>query len=227
MTGKHGQKSADIIEFASQNTKHLDGDIQGQHGFSVQPSRRSWEAVVRVEDEYKTGYKDPSGETIVYGEEARMGVVAGLIGREIASAFTRYSCPVRPRDLIKNGVNRYKDKLASLNRNQKTGLCWGLVSFLKGKVDDEKNAKVAMDFAKFLAGVGKDKDVAVAFCNLMVGGTNLTARAALVSNPAVAKLIGKFRDDKAKKTFADRLNEDPVLQTLVSNCAWGKDAEEK
>jgi MoxR-like ATPase len=223
MTNKHGDKAADIIEFAAQNTKHLDGDIKGQHGFSIQPSRRSWDAVVRVEEAYKNGYSDPFGEPAHYSENARMAVVAGLVGREVATAFTRYSCPVRPRDLIAGGVTKYKDKLVNLSRNEKTGLCWGLVSFLKGKVDIEKNAKVAMDFAKFLAGEGKDKDIAVAFCNLMVGGTNLTARAALVSNPAVAKLIGKFRDTEAKKTFADRLNEDPVLQTLVSKCAWGSE----
>jgi len=214
MTDKHGGAAANIIEFASQNVKHLDGDIKGELGFSVQPSRRSWDAVIRVEQAY---------HGTDWSEDARLGVIAGLVGREVATAYLRYSCPVRPRELIQHGVDHYKGKLVSLNRNQLTGLMWGLVSFLKGKVDDEKNAKVAMDFAKFMAKEGKDKDVAVAFCNMMVGGSNLKARAALVSNPAVARLIGKFRTGEVKKTFADRLNEDPELQKLVSKAAWGQE----
>ncbi len=216
MSARHGAAAAGIIEFASQNTKHLDGDIKGEMGFQIQPSRRSWESVVRVEEAFKQGE---------YSEEAKMGVLAGLIGRETAMSYSRYDCPVRPAMLIKDGVAAHQTKLQKLSRNQKSGLCWGLVSFLKGKVDDDKRAKVAMDFAKFLAKEGKDKDIAVAFCNLMVGGSNLKARAALVSNPAVAALIGRFRDKSSKKTFADRLTEDPDLQKLVSKCAWGKGAD--
>lgn len=212
MSGRHGSAASEIIEFASQNVKHLDGDVKGELGFAIQPSRRSWEAVIRVEKACKQGS---------YSEEARLAVIGGLVGHEAAMAYTRYSCPVRPKDLIAQGVEAHKTKLRTLGRNQLTGLCWGLVSFLKGKVDDDKNAKVAMEFAKYLAGEAKDKDIAVAFCNLMVGGNNLSARAALVSNPAVAKLIGKFRTAEHKKTFADRLNEDSVLQKLVSNAAWG------
>ena len=215
MTDRHKGDAANIIEFASQNPKHLDGDIKGELGFSIQPSRRSWEAVVRVEQAVAKGN---------FSEDARMGVIAGLVGREVATAYLRYNCPVRPRDLIEHGVDANKSKLGTLNRNQITGLMWGVASFLKGKVDDDKKAKVAMDFARFLArdAKGGDKDIAVAFCNIMVGGSNLKARAAMVSNPAVVKLIGKFRGPDVKKTFADRLNDDPVLQLLVSKCAWGK-----
>lgn len=218
MSSRHRGAAAQVIEFATQNIKHLDGDIKGELGFSVQPSRRSWEAVVRVE---------AACAKTSYGEDARMGVIAGLVGRETAMAYVRYNCPVRPKDLIAMGVEHFKPKLKTLSRNQRTGLCWGLVSFLKGHVDDDKNAKVAMDFAKFLAKEGTDKDIAVAFCNMMIGGTNLKARAALVSNPAVAKLIGRFRGANVKKVFADRLNEDPELQKLMAKCAWGASDDEK
>ena len=47
MSDVHGVNAAEVIEFASQNVKHLDGDIAGELGFSIQPSRRSWEAVTR------------------------------------------------------------------------------------------------------------------------------------------------------------------------------------
>ena len=214
MSGRYGGSASAIIEFATQNVKHLDGDIQGQMGFSIQPSRRSWEAVIRIEEAFSGGE---------FSDESRLGVISGLIGQEAAIAYDNYSCPVRPRDLIRQGVDAHKTALKKLTRAQMTGLCWGLVSFLKGKVDDDKNAKVAMDFAKFVATQGKDRDIAVAFCNLMVGGSNLKARAALISNPAVVDLISKFRDPKKKKGFADRLHEDPVLQKIMSQTAWGED----
>jgi len=82
---------------------------------------------------------------------------------------------------------------------------------------------VALDFARFLATTGDDKDIAVAFCNLMIGGHNLKARSAMVSNPAVAELIAKFKDKGSKKTFVDRLSEAPDLHEIISQCAWGKE----
>jgi len=216
MAKRHGAKASEVIEFASQNTKHLDGDISGELGFTIQPSRRSWEAVVRVKDTYESRSEE-------FSEDAYLSVLAGLVGREVSSAFFRYDCPVRPAELIKRGVAHYLDLLRTLSRSQRTGLSWGMVSFLKGKVDDDKNAKVALDFAKFLAKHGKDKDIATAFCHMMIGGNNLKARASMVSNPAVVALIAKFRPNTAKKTFADRLAEDPELQKLASKCAWGEE----
>jgi len=213
MSGRYGGAASGIIEFATQNVKHLDGDIKAELGFSIQPSRRSWEAVIRVEEAFRSGE---------FSDDARLSVIAGLVGQEAAMAYDNYSCPVRPRDLIDRGVKAHETALRSLTRAQKTGLCWGLVSFLKGKVDDDKKAKVALDFARFMATEGRDRDIAVAFCNLMVGGSNLKARAAMVSNPAVTKLIAKFRDKKNRKTFVDRLVEDPVLQKILSKTAWGE-----
>ena len=160
-----------------------------------------------------------------YSDDAKMALIAGLVGRDIAISYSQYNCPVRPRDMITHGVEQYRKLLKTLNRSQMTGLTWGMVSFLKGKVDDEKNAKVAIDFAKYLVTEHGDKDIAVAFCNLMVGGTNIKARSALVSNPAVSHLISRFRAGSAKKTFADRLNEEKGLQGILSNCAWGKEPQ--
>jgi hypothetical protein len=108
MSDVHGEKAAEVIEFASQNTKHLDGDIAGELGFSIQPSRRSWEAVVRVQQAC-------NGTTFSQG--AIFEVLAGLLGRELAQSFSRYSCPVKPRDLMKNGVKPYESKLKSLHRH--------------------------------------------------------------------------------------------------------------
>lgn len=227
MAGVHAGDATDVIEYASQNTKHLDGDVQGELGFSIQPSRRSWEMIVKVQKAAKEGN---------YNDSARMEVYAGLIGRELAQAFSRYSCPVKPRELINNGVKAYEAKLKKLGRNELTGLMWGLVSFCKNQIDDDKIATVCLDFASYMVHNANDKDVVLAFCRALVAGGNTNdhqekARAAVISNPRLAKMISKFRSRSGneKKTFIDRLSERSELQEALSRVSWGTydDEEEK
>ena len=215
MADSHGENSAQVIEFASQNLKHLDGDIEGDLGFSIQPSRRSWEMVVRVERSF--------AETGLFSDDAKTEVIAGLIGRELALSYTRYSCPVKPKDLITQGVEKMNERLKKLDRNQMTGLMWGLVGFIKPKIDDEKQSEVALDFAGWMCKNCKEKDLVVAFCKALVtggSGANDQIKAAAISNPNVAKLLAKA--NSGKKRFIDRLNERPELQQLLSKTAWGE-----
>jgi len=217
MSKVHEQGATQVIEFASQNVKHLDGEVKGEMGFSVQPSRRSWEAVVRVEAAFKESKHS-------YSEDTRHAVLAGLLGWELATSYSRYNCPVRPDMVIKQGVKSLEGKLAKLNRNQLTGLMWGLASKLKNKVDEEKEGKIALDFVRWMCKHANDKDIAVAFCNVMVGGDEFVReRHAMISNPNIANLFKKYRNKDAKKTFIDRLTDDPELQELVSRTAWGKE----
>jgi MoxR-like ATPase len=224
MAGVHGGDATDVIEFASQNTKHLDGDIQGELGFSIQPSRRSWEQVVKVQKAVREGS---------YSDSARIEVYAGLVGRELAQSFARYSCPVKPRELITNGVKAYEAKLKKLDRNQLTGLMWGLVSFCKNQIDKDEIGSVCLDFASFMVQHANDKDVVVAFCRALVSGGNSNdqqekARAAVISNPRLAKMISKFnkRSGSEKKSFVDRLTERPELQQALSRVSWGTSVDD-
>ena len=158
-------------------------------------------------------------------EGAKIEVIAGLVGAELARTYTRYNCPVRPRDLMQDGVEKHKTKLRSLNRNQMMGLMWGLSGFLKGKIDQEKSGKVAVDFLRFLLVEGEtERDVAVAFCSVMNSdiGSDMKERMAFISNPSLAKMFSKFRGPNQKKKFIDLINEDQELQALLSKCAWGK-----
>jgi hypothetical protein len=224
MSDEHGGMAADVIEFASQNVKHLDGDISGELGFTVQPSRRSWESVVKVCEATATGD---------YSDVAREEVIAGLVGRELGRAFSRYSCPVKPRELLNRGVKAFESKLKTLDRNQMTGLMWGLVSFCKKKIEEDKVAEVCLDFASFMCKHAHDKDVVVAFCRALVSGGNASdhqekARAAVISNPRLAKMISKFntRSGAKKKNFIDRLTERPELQSALSRVSWGSTGDE-
>lgn len=226
MSSRHGGDAADVIEFASQNTKHLDGDIKGDMGFSVQPSRRSWEMIARVQKAVQTGK---------YSDGAKIEVYAGLIGRELAQAFSRYSCPVKPKDLIDQGVKPFEKKLQKLTRNEQTGLMWGLVSFCKNRIDEDKIAEVCLDYASFMVHHANDKDVVVAFCRALVssgngpGDNQEKARAAVISNPRLAKMIAKFqkRSGDTKKDFVTRLTERPEFQEVLARVSWGTQAGEE
>jgi len=225
MADKHGGDAAGVIEFASQNVKHLDGDIAGELGFSVQPSRRSWESVTKVEA--------ATAANKGFSDLAKEEVIGGLVGRELARSYSRHSCPVKPRELINRGVKPFEGKLKKLNRNQLTGLMWGLVSFAKNKTEDDKTAEVCLDFASFMVDHANDKDVVVAFCRALVSGDNPgdqqeKARAAVISNPRLAKMISKFnkRSGNTKKTFIDRLTERPELQDALSRVSWGTSSDE-
>ena len=220
MASVHGDAASNAIEFATQNPKHLDGKVDGELGFSVQPSRRSWDAVIRIEK---------ICSQTDFSEQAKFEVIAGLIGRELAMAYSRYSCPVKPKMLLKNGVHSYESELKTLARNQLTGLMWGLVSFCKNKIDDDAVAEVCLDFASFMCGKSEiDNDIVVAFCRAMIGEKDAKmqqTQAALIANPKVANMISKFEGARkdADKSFIDRITDRPELQEALSHVAWGKE----
>lgn len=223
MSSVHEGSASDVIEFASQNIKHLDGEVQGELGFSVQPSRRSWEAVVRVQ-------KNRAG----YSDTAYVEVLGGLIGKELALSYSRYSCPVKPRALLADGVAAHVPKLKKLQRNEMCGVMWGLVSYCKNRIAEDEVATVCLDFTSYLAEHFADKDIVVAFARALVSSGNANdsqekARVAVISNPKLAAMIGKFSAKNAdhKKTFIDRLNERPELQKILSKVSWGTDDDDK
>lgn len=215
MSSVHGGTSAEVIEFASQNMQHLDGNVQGELGFLIQPSRRSWDAVVRVQKEKMLGD---------FSEEAYLETLSGLVGRDLAIAFTRYSCPVKPSYLIESGVQSYEKKLEKLNRNQLTGLMWGLVSYCLNRIDEDKIANVCLDFASWMLKHANDKDIVVAFCRALVAGksgSNNHTKSAAISNPQLAKIISKLNKESGKVDFIDRLTERPELQEMLAKVSWG------
>lgn len=220
MTQTHGEAASDVVEFASQNMRHLDGDVEGELGFSIQPSRRSWEQVVRVRQAHQRQQ---------FSDEATLEVLAGLLGREIALSFSRYSCPVKPGALLKSGVSAYESKLRTLNRNQLTGLMWGLVSMTKERIHEKEVADVCLDLASYMIHNMWESDIVVAFCRALIGDGKITGnrekvKAAMITNPRFAHMVSRFnRDAGNKKDFVDRLMERPELQEALSKVSWGID----
>lgn len=217
MTQLHGEEASQVIEFAASNIEHLDGKIEGERGFSVQPSRRSWDAVVRV---LKVARRQH------FSEDAKLLVFQGLVGIDLANTFSRYDCPVKPKELMSRGVKHFEKELAKLNRGQLTGLMWAISSIAKPKVNEDAVATVCLDFASWIANHHADKDIVVAFCRSLVTTGQVDnqdrARGAVVSNARLAKMVGRFSArTSSEKSFIDKMNERPDLQALISAVAWG------
>ena len=219
MTSVYGELASDVIEFASHNVDHLDGKVEGDLGFNIQPSRRSWEMLNKVGILAKQRN---------YSNESVLEVYSGLVGRDLAISYLRYSCPVKPADLVEKGVAKYKKSLDKLARNQLCGLMWGLVASCKRRIGDDTISGVCIDFARYMIVNGRERDLVVAFCRALVNDMDKPdeIKSAAISNPSLAKLISKFNDkrgDNQGKNFIDRLNEVPELQQALANISWGKD----
>ena len=218
IVNKHGEVGSDIVEFASQNLKFLHGDPpKSDLGFSIQPSPRSWESVVRVRKAFKKAD---------YGQDALQAVVRGLVGEDMAQSYLNYSCPVKPLDLIRDGIDAHREKLDRLERNQLQGLVWGLAGMLKKKVEEEKYGDLAIEFGRYLVKHAKDKDVGVAYIATMLGvgtATNSSQqqlRQSVMVNPHVAEMIKRHIGTGAKKNFLTRMLQDPELQPLIHKVSW-------
>lgn len=218
MVQHHGDAAAEIIEFCAAAQENLDGPKTAfELGFSVTPSRRSWDLVARVIE---------ACEGQSYSEEAKTEVIAGIVGRDMAIAFTRYKCPVKPRDIIEKGVKALASKMSKLQRNQYVGLTWGLSSHLSNHMSDSKYITVALDYAEWMLENTKEKDLITGFLAGLATGDagdriKSTRRAAL-ANPRVASLINKAEKKIGRKdTLLQELEKRSALSKLVSKTAWG------
>lgn len=208
-----------VVDFVASDLKNLDGSVDGDLGFSIQPSRRSWEMVQRVL---------VATEEKPVCEATKTEVIAGLVGRELAIAFSKYDCPIKPFELIDDGIDAHEAVLAGLSRNQFNGLMWGLLSYVKDKVDEKKTSKVCLDFAEhMLVKNNRDQDLVVAFLRGCVkhsktfsNGGNETMVSATITNIHFAKALAATTK-KATAGFIQALNSRPALQKLVQDTAWG------
>jgi MoxR-like ATPase len=221
MINTHGESASSVIEFASQNTKHLDPSEKVDLGFVNGPSRRSWDAVARIMRVCEGGK---------YSEEAMTEAIGGLIGGDLALTFTRYDCPVKPRQVIDQGVKKLEKQLSKLSRNQTAGLVWGLASFIKPHANEKKYQDVALEFSRWMLNNSQQKDLIVSFLHTIVSDGEdhrvNNIKTAAISNPKIAALLSKAskasKSGKGEKDFLDRISEDKELADLASKVAWGK-----
>ena len=213
MRKTHGSAADGVLAFAMADLKHVYGDAKGGLGFTIQPSPRSWDAVVRV----LATAKEAAASAAV------REVMAGLVGRDLATAFRRHRCPIEPDELLESGVCELTDRLGQLDRQQLVGLMWGLARLVEERIEDPTACKVALDFATFLADRVADRDLVLAFCRTLaekdpsISGTP-ALRAAMVTNPRLALAVAKERPEPAG--FVDFLSQRSELHAQLADNAW-------
>jgi hypothetical protein len=222
-----GTALSDVVEVVHQNLKLLDGDVSGNLGFSVTPNRRGWEMVVRV-------LRAAEGDT-EFNPQIISTVVAGIVGQNAASVMETARLPVKPKDLIKDGIKAHADTLKSLKRDQTLGLMWGMVAYCKSKINEDRYALVCADLMKFLCRTSRDRDLVSSFARSLVEGNPASqvnaVRSAAISNPHLLAIITKNKGSAppkdASKTFMDYISKDPELSKLLQNTSWGNDADDE
>jgi hypothetical protein len=116
MTTTFGPSISDITQFASTDMNYLDGPPRGKTdlGFTILPSRRSWEKVHSVMH-FLSEEKKIEGCTCrwctgkeTYSTASKWSVIAGLIGVDCQSSFKDAKVTVKPHDLLEKGIDKHR-----------------------------------------------------------------------------------------------------------------------
>lgn len=213
MADAYPELARDVIGFCGSNLQHLEVVENEDLGFRITPSRRAWEMVTRILRAWQAGD---------YSERARLEATAGLVGRDLAIAFSRHRAPITPQDVYREGVGRLADKITALARNQKMALMWGIVSWAQaGSLHDRTRAEVVLDFLELM--LAQEKDLAVGFCTKLIEA-NAThhplpcaQHLALLQNPRLSAAVVRVnREQQQDPTFLDYLVARPTLAGAVA-----------
>lgn len=213
MAKKHGEFASSAIEFCASNPDHMTGKVEGELGFIIQPSPRSWDAVVEVEKVVAAkGYSD----------QARFQVIQGLVGQTMALTYKEYSCPVKPRDIVAHGIEKYRKKLSELTRSELLSVCWGMVATTRGRLSEVPIINICLDLAEVLLSSPKivDKDVIVGFLHALIcEDEEKRQMTACITNRELAAALTQFFADE--NPFIVELTNRKELHKKISAVAWG------
>lgn len=205
-----------ILQFVGFEENHLMGKVEGDLGFTIMSSPRSWEMVAKVMTE---------AETNSYPKEVVREVLQGIVGMELATAFERFSVEVMPQDVLNKGVKAVEGKLRSFNRNQLVGLVWGVASHAKERFTSDKGKEKesmvghTLDFMEWVA-KNKERDLAVMLGKSLVDKETVNLSGAILANPNLAKMAAKYKGTKGDSWIA-AINDRPDLQQLMSKVSYG------
>lgn len=213
----YGEYSTNVVQYASQDLSNLDGKVEGYDDLKIQPSRRSWEMVIKIEKIIEEDKK--KGDNRKYDDEVRNGVIQGLVGPQ-GVQYVKFSCPVNARDLVNHGIDKYIKKLKSLPRTQLIGLMFGVSSFIKPKINkNKKYGQLAIDFARFiLEKHHNDKDIVAAFLKNLLSNNdkNDHIRTAMVMNKSLMNLMKDAIDqDENDNSFMTLLMKEEDFRDMV------------
>ena len=209
MIGTHGDDAYRVVNFCRTNQAHLEvQNDENQLSFEIQPSRRSWDAVVRG----LTCFADAE-----YSEKCKFSFVAGLVGEELAVSFINHQPTISPGDLIRVGTKRLKPKLRKCERAELSAIGLGLVQLSRAQDDTNDVASVVLDFAEFL--LQDHSDLAIALCNDMLSNeadfSDLRYSSALLANTSLADSVHELQTQKSK--LLSNLKQRPRLQQKLAD----------
>lgn len=213
MSQNYPETALDLVTFCGANLKHLEVVDNERLGFRVTPSRRSWEMVARILRAWQQRG---------FSKRTRTEAMAGLVGRELAIAFSKHRSPVTPRDVLRTGVAKLAEKISQLERNQKMALMFGLASYAKDSIDDEEIAEVVLDFAELL--FAHEKDLAIGFCTTLISEVGVdrerlphAQEVALLQNTRLVAAVARVnREQQNRPLFIDHLAARPQLAKAVA-----------
>ena len=64
--------------------------------------------------------------------------------------YRKLLLPINPKNLLAKGIKSYKNKLSKLNVNQMAIFVWAFTESVKSRMDEDKIANIACDFAEWL-----------------------------------------------------------------------------
>jgi hypothetical protein len=178
---------------------------------------QDWDMALRVEQVAKAGG---------YSEEVVLEVLSGLLGSEIAHAYTRHTIAIQPLDLINDGVAAHLDLLKEMERQDKWFLAWGLIGFVAKNLDDARCATAVLDLLEFFhSHTAADRDLAIAVVSELmrsstqnVEGFSEAVRIIVLRNPSLIEKIGKSNEKRqGDKTMIDLLSSRPELAKAIAN----------
>jgi hypothetical protein len=212
----HGAAGVASISFCASNLDHWLGKVEGDLGFIITPSPRSWERVILVENAAKQGH---------YSDKAREQVIMGLIGPEVAAHYFKFSCPVKPQELLRDGVERWKPELLKLDRQGLIGVAMSLATLARDRLTDNHVVDTILDFIDVLltSPTVKDKDVVIGFCRITLKQFPFIVHC--LTNRDFAKSAAKIRKGDVGKdggaNFISRLYAREELHKKLSSTGWG------
>ena len=189
MMETHGESAYRAVNFCSVNHRNLEAECEDQLPFTVQPSRRSWDAAVRGMQVVDAGE---------YCEETVGAFLAGLLGMEISVSFMNHKPTVHPTDILKLGMRRMRIPLRRCGRGELSAIVTGMKPEIDAALLDEKLRKNLFDFLDFLS--VEHPDLAIALCTSALGldpdYQELRNKAALITNVRLSRRLASIEPDE-------------------------------
>ena len=222
MGNNHGDNANKILQFVGFNEENMFGKMDKKErvdrGFTVRPGPRSWASVAKIEA--VCAKKS-------YPTDTKRSVISGLIGVHLAAAYEKFSAKVTPTQVIEQ-YEQVEKVIATLNRNELSGLTWGIISNSKklGKRKSKKAEEQMNNVLNYMEHLALRTDACRDFA--VVLGRQLCSESlgmfggALMSNTELAQSIGDLSSKKSGICWLTLINERKKLQEIMKLVSYGE-----